>query len=591
MTDDSINAALTRVSRLLNSGQAQAAEQALDRLLALHPRQDELLYPRMLTHAQAGRFANAFAIALRLSENFKQDWRVSFQILNVIKGLTKIEVSTETEREICRLLAFPGLICLPISEVIYRLFIARAQECNQSHDAIARANLSPIINSALRHFWLRSAEIEPMVTRWRQKILSQCADSPETLDSTTQLAISIVKQSHRNDYAFFITPEEAAQLEILTVKLKAGGPNQPNTAAIILSLLMYVSPTALSEQLTGYQLPQPELDPAMLAFIGDDLQESTLLKRYTKEFAENMVTANDISNAVAKMYGENPYPRWLEPEANTNVEKLSYPAFYNLASSPAWVDPVNIDFTNMLVAGCGTGWHPISHAISFPWIKIVAIDLSPASLAYARLMAEKLGIDNLQLEQADILSLSDQFGEFDIIESVGTLHHLKDPDQGLRHLLSHLRPGGVFRLGCYSRIARHSIIKFRDNFKPASEVLDRAYIRDLRQRFYVDESFAPFRGVMEFGDFFSISGCRDLLLHPQETQYSIPDLQHILKANALDFLTFSPVDIERFELLETAGSLYELAAWQAAEEKEPRLFANMYQFFTQYRGHTGSLDS
>ena len=79
--------------------------------------------------------------------------------------------------------------------------------------------------------------------------------------------------------------------------------------------------------------------------------------------------------------------------------------------------------------------------------KTLAIDLSLASLSYARRKTEELGLGNIEYAQADILKLDSLGRTFDVIDAIGVLHNLADPNAGWRALLSVLRPGGFMRVG------------------------------------------------------------------------------------------------------------------------------------------------
>src|SRR6185312_7731228 len=118
------------------------------------------------------------------------------------------------------------------------------------------------------------------------------------------------------------------------------------------------------------------------------------------------------------------------------------------------------DRVDILVAGCGTGQHPIELALRLKDADVLAIDLSLASLAYAQRQSEALGL-NIRYAQADILRLADTGLHFDLIESSGVLHHMADPFAGWRALLSMLRPGGVMQVGLYSTTARRDIAAAR----------------------------------------------------------------------------------------------------------------------------------
>ena len=69
----------------------------------------------------------------------------------------------------------------------------------------------------------------------------------------------------------------------------------------------------------------------------------------------------------------------------------------------------------ILVAGCGTGRHPIESATNYKDAEILAIDLSLSSLAYAKRKAEEFAIKNIEFMQLDILNLKKLGRKFDII--------------------------------------------------------------------------------------------------------------------------------------------------------------------------------
>src|SRR5439155_21736056 len=103
---------------------------------------------------------------------------------------------------------------------------------------------------------------------------------------------------------------------------------------------------------------------------------------------------------------------------------------------------VKRDELDVLVAGCGTGQHSIETAQRFTGAKVLAVDLSLTSLSYAKRKTQALGLANIQYAQADLLKLGLIGRSFDVIEASGVLHHLGDPLQGWRIVLSLLRPAG-----------------------------------------------------------------------------------------------------------------------------------------------------
>ncbi|WP_180490095.1 class I SAM-dependent methyltransferase, partial [Escherichia fergusonii] len=87
---------------------------------------------------------------------------------------------------------------------------------------------------------------------------------------------------------------------------------------------------------------------------------------------------------------------------------------------------------------------------------ILAIDLSLSSLSYAIRKTKELGLANLRYAQADILALGNE-KTFDVVDSSGVLHHLKNPLAGWRRLAGLVRPGGLMHIGLYSATARADI--------------------------------------------------------------------------------------------------------------------------------------
>ena len=72
----------------------------------------------------------------------------------------------------------------------------------------------------------------------------------------------------------------------------------------------------------------------------------------------------------------------------------------------------------------------VEAAFQFHHREILAIDLSLASLSYAKRKTEELGIESVKYMQADILDLHKLDRQFDLIECAGVLHHMENPVAG-----------------------------------------------------------------------------------------------------------------------------------------------------------------
>jgi SAM-dependent methyltransferase len=280
---------------------------------------------------------------------------------------------------------------------------------------------------------------------------------------------------------------------------------------------------------------------------------------------------------VQRQYEESPYQHWsaVPPIKPTTVVRFLRD---RLGISPAaW--PITTVGVDILIAGCGTGSHSIDSALRFPRARLLAIDISRASLAFARRKTRALGLTNVEYAQADILTLPALGRRFDVIEAIGVLHHLADPMAGWRALLSLLRPNGLMFVGLYSALARQSLAAAR------TFIAERGYrptpddIRTCRQEL-IASGWVP-----QFRDFSSTSGCRDLLFNVMEHQFTIPQIKVFLDANHLTFLGFEqlpPGVREQFQQgFSSADSDSELTAWHDFEQRHPLTFGNMYIFWIQ----------
>jgi SAM-dependent methyltransferase len=210
--------------------------------------------------------------------------------------------------------------------------------------------------------------------------------------------------------------------------------------------------------------------------------------------------------------------------------------------------------------------------------------LSLSSLCYAQRMTRALGVRNLEYAQADILKLGAVDRRFDVIESVGVLHHLDDPEAGWRALLSLLRPNGLMLVGLYSRLARRDVALARDfiaqrGYRPSADD-----IRRCRQELLALDDDAPVKNVTKFWDFYTISTCRDLLFHVQERQFAIPEIKAFLARNGLTFIGFvvDPAVQQHYRLrFAHDAAMTDLDCWSALEAESPLIFTNMYQFWVQ----------
>jgi SAM-dependent methyltransferase len=237
----------------------------------------------------------------------------------------------------------------------------------------------------------------------------------------------------------------------------------------------------------------------------------------------------------------------------------------------------------VLIAGCGTGQQAILTAQQFAAVRMLAIDLSSASLAYASAKTRALGLDAIEFAQADIMRLGALERRFDLIESAGVLHHLADPYAGWRALLSLLRPGGFMRIGLYSEIARRGVVAARALAAEKGYGSTAADIRRFRQELMRSGDEVA-RDILRFADFYSMSECRDLVFHVKEHRMTLPEIKGFLSEEGLLLLGF---EIDRRTARSYAArfpadlAMTDLDCWHAFEQEKPQTFAEMYRFWVQ----------
>ncbi|MBT5410506.1 MAG: tetratricopeptide repeat protein [Rhodobiaceae bacterium] len=291
--------------------------------------------------------------------------------------------------------------------------------------------------------------------------------------------------------------------------------------------------------------------------------------------------SDEVSLKVREQYEENPYPRWVKLAISTKAKSIAEVCTdINLHLHSESIK--NVTAPAILIAGCGTGQHSIETASRFSGCYVTAVDLSLASLAYAQRKTTELGLDNLEYLQADILRLNHLEQEFDIIESMGVLHHMDKPMVGWRVLVDLLKPDGLMKIGLYSELARSQIVKARREIASLGIGTSATEIRNYRESLRVSESKDKKR-LKIFGDFFSLSEFRDLIFHVQEHRFTLLQIKSCLNELGLNFCGFADKDTDyRFREFHGEGSdICDLVLWHEFEESHPDTFKGMYQFWCQ----------
>lgn len=441
----------------------------------------------------------------------------------------------------------------------------------------------PLLLTVLRSTTLRHRQLEHVFTAIRTGLLSSTVteiDGKTTRERNLDLIGALAEQCFINEYIFSQSDSETALVETLRSQIEQRLKNrEPIAATQLLTVAMYIPLHTVAGIDAIVDRPWPKA-------VRDVLTQQVSEPKREGELRETIPSVTAIDDAVSlrvrAQYEENPYPRWVR--AGASPPPTSIEAYLQRRFPGAPIRPLDTDAApEFLVAGCGTGRSTIELAQHFADARFLAVDLSTASLGYAKRKTPPALAPRIDFVQADILKLDTLGRSFDVINASGVLHHMADPFAAWRLLTGLLRPSGFMHVGLYSERARRDIVaarRFVAEHGFAATPLD---IRRAREALAVP----AFRSVTESGDFYSTSDCRDLLFHVQEQRMTIPQIKDFLEREGLAFLGFDlPPSVaagvrERFAA--ARRPLTDLDCWHEQEQMQPDLFITMYQFWVQKR--------
>ncbi|WP_426434842.1 methyltransferase domain-containing protein [Bradyrhizobium genosp. P] len=427
------------------------------------------------------------------------------------------------------------------------------------------------LRCAMEMTTLPNMQLEVLLGYARAELLRLAGEQGEHNDDIVGFACALARQCFINEYAYGQTDAEsglASELrDRLLQNLASGAAITPLTLAVVAAYFpLHAMPAAEALLRRDWPATMAGLLRVQLREPLEEAGERTAIATLTP-------IKNDVSMKVMRQYEEHPYPRWITNPLNAFAADQARGRTIPTAEQQAELD--------ILIAGCGTGSHAIQIAQVYPNARLLAIDVSLASLAYARRKTRELGLRNIEYAQADILELGTIDRTFDHIELVGVLHHLAEPTAGWRVLVSVLRPGGRMRIGLYSDLARRIIMEARAHIAKRGYRATADDIRRCRQD--IIREAERWKTLIDANDFHSVSGCRDLLFNVMENRFTIPEIAAFLNENDLSFLAFEPFGdptvIEQFrKQFPGAADEANLHQWHRFEADHPETFRGMYVF-------------
>jgi SAM-dependent methyltransferase len=242
----------------------------------------------------------------------------------------------------------------------------------------------------------------------------------------------------------------------------------------------------------------------------------------------------DVSEAVHDFYDHYPYPRPVESLDKYRrlwQDRKRRRADYHLY----WpTRPYREDYS-ILVAGCGTS-QAAKYALRWPAARVIGIDFSATSVRHTKALKRKHSLKNLQVYQLPIKRVHELEMSFDQIICTGVLHHLADPDAGLRALREVLAPDGAMQLMVYAPYGRAGIYLLQDFCRRVGIYATDEGLKELIAVIKALPPGHPLENLLrEAPDFRQEAELADALLNPQDRAFSVPQLFELVQRGGLRF--------------------------------------------------------
>jgi SAM-dependent methyltransferase len=439
----------------------------------------------------------------------------------------------------------------------------------------------------LRTGVFRSPDIERLLTALRRVLLLEIPAQRLEERALFELVLALAQQCQINEHVWGLSEAEASRVAQLgldvngNVSALLAGDLAAGRKLLLASLYRPFSELlgGLVESRDASRIRPRALGQLVMRRLAEAAEERARSARMPRLGA----IGDARTGEVAQQYEGSPYPRWTSVGLLVPKDMRKALGHYFRPHEIAFLD----QRFEVLIAGCGTGQQAVQTALAYgPKARVLAIDLSAASLAYAARMAGRYGANNIEFAQADLQALHEAgarfVGRFQVIECAGVLHHLAEPLQGWRALLECLARDGLMFLGLYSAIARHSLRALRDDPAYPGPGCGDAALRAFRQVLLERPAGAPGGDLKMSRDFYTASNFRDLALHVSEQPLTLPEIARFLAEHGLGFRGFQLERgvfgrfRERFPGAPWPGTLEQ---WAELEEAHPHMFNGMYNFW------------
>ena len=278
-----------------------------------------------------------------------------------------------------------------------------------------------------------------------------------------------------------------------------------------------------------------------------------------------------VTEAVRKQYEAYSYPPPIEDAAQFLKQWGPLTCDPKFAGIQLWPEGRPRQDLRILCAGCGSSQAALI-ALNNPNCSVLGVDLSEASLAHSNRLRDRHRLANLELQQMSLLDVGKLKSSFDLIACTGVLHHLPDPEAGLRALADVLDPSGSMAIMLYGKAGRAGVYLMQDILRRLGAGRNTEGVRLARELLKFIPSYHYLISTTgklpnDLADDTGDAGIVDMLLHPQDRAYSVPEVMELVEAAGLVFFGWSDNALycaDRFlsgEMLEKVLALAPAEQW------------------------------
>ncbi|MCK4547653.1 MAG: class I SAM-dependent methyltransferase [Candidatus Eisenbacteria sp.] len=279
---------------------------------------------------------------------------------------------------------------------------------------------------------------------------------------------------------------------------------------------------------------------------------------------------DETTQAVRDMYEQYPYPAG-SPQLRAGSDARLLLSYVERARPAGGL-------IRVLDAGCGRGLGVLGSAMLQPRVSFLGVDINRVALEEASARAKEMGLANVRIQECDLMTLDGLDvppGGFDVIYSLGVVHHMSQPEVGLRNLREVLAPHGVICFMVYAELGRLPLRRVTD---ASHLLLDES--APLADRMAVGRCVAGFaRGTVMHNTFWEPTAnvndveFVDRCLNVNEACYDVSSLWRLIGEAGLRFIRWlepqewSAADVfPEGELRERAAKLQELDQYRLIEK-------------------------